>query len=94
MENLIDIQELVIHHELELDFVSDLEDCAVIEIIVKEKKHYVHSDELPRLERIIRLYRDLQVNMEGIEVIEYMRDRTSLMQLEIRRLRQRLDLYE
>ena len=49
---------------------------------------------MPRMEKIIRLHYDLEINMEGIEVIKNMLDKMEALQDEVRKLQNRLNIYE
>lgn len=53
-----------------------------------------HVSSVERLRRIMRLRRDLGVNMEGVAVILEMRDRMKNLQKELDRLRRRFGLAE
>ena len=50
--------------------------------------------QLPDVERYSRMYYDLSINMEGIDVIHHLLERMDEMQREIRDLRTRLRMFE
>ena len=54
---------------------------------------YLCEEQLPDVERYSRLYYDLDINMEGIDVISNLLRRMEDMQREINRLHDRLRLY-
>nr|WP_315250650.1 chaperone modulator CbpM [uncultured Flavobacterium sp.] len=68
-EDLIRIDLFCLHHEIELNFISGLKEYGMIEIIVMEEKQYFPLEQLAEIEKIIRLHNDLQINLEGIDVI-------------------------
>jgi hypothetical protein len=49
---------------------------------------------LGRLERIVRLHFELDINLEGIETITHLLERMEAMQENIARLKNRLKAYE
>ena len=63
------VQEVCNHYTIEVNFVSRLQDMGLLEVHHRDKRLYLHQDEISALERIIRLHQDLQVNLEGIDII-------------------------
>lgn len=93
-ENFISADEFCIYHNIEFSFIKNLEDFGLIEVKSFEDTGYIHEDELEKLERMLRLHNDLQINMEGIDTITHLLDRINGMQEEIRTLKNKLRLYE
>ncbi len=93
-KELISIQKVIVHHNLDEQFIESIESFQLIEFVVKDTDKYVYVDQLPTLEKIIRLYYDLEVNMQGIDVINNMLDRMDMMRKTIQQLENKLKLYE
>ncbi|CAM1340846.1 chaperone modulator CbpM [Tenacibaculum aestuarii] len=93
-KELISIQKVIVHHNLDEQFIESIESFQLIEIVVKDTDKYVYVEQLPTLEKIIRLYYDLEVNMQGIDVINNMLDRMDMMRKTIQQLENKLKLYE
>ena len=68
-EELVLIEQFCQHHGIEVNFISSLQDYGMIEIILIEEKEYFPSEQLAEIEKIIRLHQDLEINLEGIDVI-------------------------
>ena len=68
-EDLILIEPFCLHHGIEVNFISALNDYGMVEIVVIEEKQYFLLEQLPAVEKIIRLHHDLEINLEGIDVI-------------------------
>jgi hypothetical protein len=66
---LILAQEFCSHHQVEMDFIYSLREYGLVQVINNEGTEYLSSEELSELEKIVRLHYDLNVNMEGIDVI-------------------------
>ena len=81
-------------HHIEASFLSSLGEYGLVQIARIEETECIPADQLVETERLIRLHRDLDVNIEGIDVITHLLDRVHTMQDEIRRLRNRLGIYE
>ena len=64
------------------------------EFCIHHNKTYVPVNQLHNLEKLIRLYYELDINLEGIETITYLLQRMNEMQQKIVHLSNRLSLYE
>jgi hypothetical protein len=93
-EYLIAIDEFCTSHNIEISFVSSLQQSGLIEITTRKESTYIEADQLKQLEKFIRLYYELDINLEGIETINYLLQRIGSMHDEITSLRNRLRLYE
>jgi hypothetical protein len=93
-EYLIAIDEFCTSHNIEISFISSLQQSGLIEVTTIKEEGFIVADQLQQLEKFIRLYYDLDINMEGIETITHLLRRISSMQDEIITLRNRLRLYE
>ncbi|MCX6295711.1 MAG: chaperone modulator CbpM [Bacteroidetes bacterium] len=94
MENLISTTEFCINHQIEISFISSLQEFGLIEITTIEEKTFIDPKQLHKLEKIVRLYYDMDINIEGIEAITHLLQRNESMQNEITKLKNRLGLYE
>jgi len=93
-EHLISTIEFCTIHDIEISFISSLHETGLIEIITIEETEYFDKSQLQQLEKIIRLYYDLGINLEGIETITHLLNRLNDMRGEITTLKNRLRLYE
>jgi MerR HTH family regulatory protein len=93
-EYLISVDEFCANHNIEISFISSLQQTGLIEITTIEETRFIDADQLQQLEKFMRFYYDLDINLEGIETITHMLRRITAMQDEIVALRNRLLLYE
>jgi len=93
-KNLIAVNEFCTRHNIEISFISSLQQTGLIEIATIEEAAFIDEDQLQQVEKFIRFYYDLDINLEGIETINYLLQRMNAMQDEIISLRNRLSLYE
>src|SRR6266705_1608324 len=93
-EDMIVLDEFCTSHQLEISFIRVLEEHELIEIIIVNETQYVPQNELPKLEQIVRLHQELNINPEGIDVVNNLLQRIENMQNEIITLRNRLNFYE
>ena len=92
--HLIAANEFCIYHNIEPSFIYSLQQSGLIEITVVEEKPFVDESELLQLEKLVRLYREMDINIEGIETITYLLQRMNDMQRQIAQLSNRLSIYE
>ena len=93
-DNLIALSEFCINHNIEISFIGSLQQSGLIEITTVKEAGFIDADQLQHLERIIRLFYELDINLEGIESITHLLQRVNSLQDEIIALRNRLRLYE
>ena len=92
--NLIAISEFCINHNIEISFITSLQETGLIEISFVEETAFIDADQLKQVEKFIHFYYDLDINFEGIETINHLLRRMDAMKDEIISLRNRLSLYE
>lgn len=93
-EDLIPAEEICVRYKVERQFVSSLYESGIIEIITIEETEYVHCDHLANFEKMMRLHRDLEINLEGLEAINHLLVQIKQLQRDNRKLKNRLGLYE
>ena len=93
-ENLIAVNEFCINHNIEISFISSLQQTGLIEITTIKETGFIDAGQLQQLEKFIRFYYELDINLEGIETITHLLQRINSMHDEIIALKNRLRLYE
>jgi len=93
-ENLILIDQLCIHYNIELSFINALDNIGLLEIEILEQNRFIHQDRISDLEKMIRLHHELNVNIEGIDVVFNLIEKEMNLKKEINSLKNRLKLYE
>lgn len=92
--NLIPTIEFCTRHKIEYKFIDSLHEFGLIEIIKIQENTFIHPDQLPKLEQILLFNKELEINLEGVEVIIRLLDRVHKIQYELNTLKNRLGLYE
>ena len=92
-DQLIPAKDFCIYHNVEYSFINSLEDSGLISITSVEQSAYISADEIQKLEKLIRLHYDLDINLEGIETIYYLLEKVEQMQKEILHLKNRIADY-
>ncbi len=86
-EELIPAEDFCIYHNIEYSFIHSLEDSGLITVTAVEHAAYIPAEEIQKLEKFVRLHYDLDINVEGIETINYLLEKIESMQKEILKLK-------
>ncbi len=81
-------------YHAEFSFFKELNDIGLIEIVSVKNTMYLHEDHLIEVERIIRIHRELNVNIEGVDVVLNLLEKVEELQNKLNRIQSRLRLYE
>ena len=92
--DMIVLDEFCTSHQVEVSFVRTLEEHGLIETIIINETLCIQENELPKLEQIVRLHQELNINSEGIDAIINLLKRIENMQNEIIELRNKLNFHE
>jgi len=93
-EYLIEVDKFCASHNIEISFISSLEQNGLIEIMTIQETGFIDSGQVQQLEKYIHFYYELDINLEGIETITHLLRRIDMMHDEIIMLKNRLRLYE
>jgi len=91
---LISTQTICSHYNVEISFVDALNQMGLIQIEIIEQNQFIHQDQIGDLEKIIRLHNELNVNLEGIDVVFNLLEKERELRNELNALKNRLRLYE
>ena len=92
-DQLISTNVFCASHHIENSFIGLLHESGLITIITIEENSFVHIEQLEQLERIVRLYHEMDINVEGIETITCLLQRINDMKQEITVLKNRLRMH-
>ncbi|MFL5808969.1 MAG: chaperone modulator CbpM [Flavisolibacter sp.] len=96
MENdqLVSANEFCMSHRISISFIQSLQEYGLAEITTIEESLYIPAEKLTDIEKLVRLHYELNINMEGIDVITRLLNRIEGLQNELKSLENRLGLYE
>ena len=89
-EELIPAEDFCLHHNIEYSFISSLENSGLISVTSVKHSSFINLDEVGKLEKFVHLHYDLDINIEGIETINYLLEKIENMQSEIVKLRNKI----
>ena len=84
---LIPIKDFCIYHNVEYSFIDSLESSGLISITSVQQSSFIQAEDLRKLEKFVRLHYDLDINLEGIETINYLLEKMEEMQNELSHLK-------
>ncbi len=81
-------------HSLEETFLYELHEYELLSIEEVDNRPAFPRRELQRLERLVRLHRDLDIAPQGLQAVQHLLDRLDGMEQELWQLRRRLGRWE
>lgn len=91
---LVLVEKCCSNLEVEFSFIDSLNDSGLIELIVLDDKKYISIEHLKRLERAIHFHYELNINIEGIDVIHNLLDQIDDLQEELRVTKNKLKFFD
>ena len=91
---MIHARDFCSSYNVELSFLYSLSDAGLLHIVTIEENTFINNEQLPKLEKWVRLRYDMDINIEGIEAIEHLLEQMKTMQEQMELLKSRLSLYE
>ena len=92
--DLILIEHFCANHELEFSFIDSLHQFGLIEVIIHDDQKYLHQEQLNEVEKMMRMHYELDINMEGIDVISNLLSQINKLEEELIKVKNKLRLYE
>lgn len=93
-QEMILIETLCTHYEIEVSFVDSLHSLGLIEVHTVEQTRFIQEEKVGELEKMIRIHQDLDVNPEGIDVILNLLQKVDELKSELAATKNRLRRYE
>ena len=93
-KNLIQIKQFCVYHEIENTFITELNNYGLVEIIIQEEEEYLQPEQLPAIEKMIRMHYDLKINLEGIDAIYHLLNKIENLQQNLTATQNKLRLFE
>lgn len=93
-ENYISIKTFCEHHGVGESFVYCLHEYEILQLEHKDDGGMLHLEDLPLLEKMVRLYNELDINPEGIQAIYHLLGQVESLQQEVAALKKKLNALE
>lgn len=92
--NLIPTKTICSHYDIEISFVDALNNYGLIQIEIYQEEPCIRQDKIGDIEKMIRLHHELNINLEGIDVIFNLLENETKLMKELTELKNRLRIYE
>jgi hypothetical protein len=92
-QKLIAVKEFCLHHKIKTEFIFDLQQYDLVELVTIKRTKYIPENDLAAVERMLRLHVDLAINIEGIHAVSKMIAALERKETELKRLRNLLEFY-
>lgn len=86
MSEYISIKSLATFHHLDETLLMEIVEYEIVPVKRTRSEVLISSEDLDDFERALRLYIELDVNLQGVDIICRMRNQMREMQEEIKRL--------
>lgn len=93
-ENLITVNDFCVYHNVEYTFIDYLADAGLVKVTTVNKTSCIPLDEIQKLERLVRLHNELEINEPGLATINNLLQKIEDMQQEMSVLKNKLSIYE
>lgn len=90
----IPVIQLCKHYQVEITLLNEMENVGLIEITTYEEQLCIPEESLGDLEKMIRIHRDLHVNLEGIDVVFNLLQKVDELKSELNNSKNRLRLLD
>jgi hypothetical protein len=84
------IAQIIEYYPIKINSLYRLNESGIIKILTIEEIEYIHHEELPELERIIRIQQELNINFEAMDIVLNLIEKIKELQLENNVLKIRL----
>ncbi|WP_047245528.1 chaperone modulator CbpM [Maribacter thermophilus] len=93
-ETYIQIEQICTHYGVETSFIHQLKEFEIVHIEESENTEVIKDSELPKLEKMVRLHQELEINPQGLQAIDHLLKKVVDLQDEVMTLKRKLDLFE
>jgi len=90
----IEVTHLCKQYKVTEQLFSQLNDTGLIHVTVVEERPCVHSNSIHKVDKIMRLHQELNINPEGIDVILNLLERVENLTQEVNHLKRKIHIYE
>ncbi len=90
----IAVKRFCTHFNIPISFIESLSEYELIELEEIDGSTYMQLEDIRRIEKMIRLHYELNVNFEGIDIINHLKAQINSLEEEIIILKNKIDFYK
>ena len=88
------VENICTYHKIDISLMDSLHSQGLLNLIYIDDQKYLFHEDLKETEKMIRLYDELGINVEGIDVIFNLLQKLDELQLELEITKKRLSIFE
>jgi len=92
-QKLILVETVCSHYQLQFSFIEQLEEVGLISLVRENEVIFISEEKVSDLEKVLRLHEELNVNLEGIDIILNLLNKVGSLQSELAEAKQELKWY-
>ena len=92
-KDILKLEKFCELYEVPISFIDSLNQFELIRLTTINDELYIENEELPVIEKFIRLHYDLEINVEGLDVINNLLQKIDTLKKEIIQLENELKYY-
>jgi len=90
----IGVKTFCTHYNIPISFIESLSEYELIELEEVDSTTYIQLEDIHQIEKMIRLHYELNVNFEGIDIINHLKAQIKSLEEEITVLKNTIDFYK
>ena len=71
-DELVAAEDFCTYYSVNVSFINTLHQLGLVEIVSIEERAYIPDTQLPKVEQLLRLHFDLEINYEGLDVVNHL----------------------
>lgn len=84
---LFKIVDICRSNNIEAAFIKELHQNGLIEIMIIESQEFVHEDEVARIQKYQNWHYDLELNIQGIEIVQQLLYKIEALKQQVKSLK-------
>jgi hypothetical protein len=92
MIHLSTLAQIIEYYPIEISSLYHLHYSGIIKIVTIDETEYIHHEELPELERILRIQQELNISFDTMDVVLNLIEKINELQIENDILKNKLNL--
>lgn len=93
-QNYISIRTFCELHDVKESFVRSMCEFEIVRVDQEKGESLLSVDELPLLEKMVRLHNELDINVEGVQAVFHLLQQVENLQDEVAMLRRKLSRFD
>ncbi len=88
-KTLFSVIDICKTNNIERTFIQELQNNGLIEIIVQEEQEFIEEEQVVYVERFSTWHYELELNIQGIEIVSNLIDKIEELQRELREIKRK-----